>query len=82
MNYNNTSMSQASEMLLKKRKFETSTIEYVKVVLSKVSFDISLFEKELFKALSHLLPSEVTELKNWCYSNFSQDFMPVLNRVF
>lgn len=82
MNYKNTSIIQASEVLLKKRKFETTTVEYVKMVLSKVSFDVSLFEKELFKALSDLLPAEVAELKNWCYSHFSQDLVPVLNKVF
>jgi len=39
--------------------------EYTKAVLSKVSFDVNLFCKELQKALTRLLPYEITELKLW-----------------
>jgi len=37
--------------------------EYTKTVLNKVSFDVSLFCKELEKALQRLLPYEIEELK-------------------
>ncbi len=37
--------------------------EYTKTVLKKVSFDVSLFCKELEKALKRLLPYEIEELK-------------------
>jgi hypothetical protein len=37
--------------------------EYTKTVLSKVSFDSTLFCKELQKALQRLLPYEIEELK-------------------
>lgn len=37
--------------------------EYTKTVLAKVSFDSTLFCKELKKALSRLLPYEIEELK-------------------
>ena len=67
---------------IRKRKFETPMIEYVKTVLSKVSFDKSLFEKELIKAMSQLLPSEINELRNWCYAHYSKDLLSVLNRTF
>ncbi len=40
-------------------------IEYTKMILSKVSFDPSLFAKELKKAVDRLLPYEVEELKVW-----------------
>ena len=40
-------------------------LEYTKTVLKKVSFDASLFCKELEKAISRLLPKEVEELKQW-----------------
>lgn len=40
-------------------------LEYTKTVLQKVSFDVRLFSRELKKALSRLLPSEVEELKRW-----------------
>ncbi len=37
--------------------------EYTKTVLKKVSFDVTLFCKELEKALQRLLPYEIEELK-------------------
>lgn len=39
--------------------------DYTKAVLSKVSFDVNLFCKELKKALTRLLPHEIEELKLW-----------------
>lgn len=39
--------------------------DYTKSVLSKVSFDVNLFCKELKKALTRLLPHEIEELKLW-----------------
>ncbi len=40
-------------------------LDYTKTVLQKVSFDAKLFAKELKKAVSRLLPSEIEELKIW-----------------
>ena len=42
--------------------------DYTKTVLKKVSFDPSLFCKELQKALQRLLPHEIEELKIWISS--------------
>ena len=39
--------------------------EYTKVILKKVSFDVSLFCKEVEKALKRLLPHEIEELKKF-----------------
>jgi hypothetical protein len=39
--------------------------EYTKTVLQKVSFNASLFYKELEKALERLLPHEIKELTIW-----------------
>ncbi|MGB3774457.1 MAG: hypothetical protein WA951_04300 [Leeuwenhoekiella sp.] len=39
--------------------------EYTKTVLKKVSFDYSLFCKELQKAMKRLLPFEIEELRLW-----------------
>ena len=39
--------------------------EYTKTVLKKVSFDTTLFCKELEKAVGRLLPYEVEELRIW-----------------
>lgn len=38
-------------------------LEYTKTVLKKVSFDVTLFCKEVQKALTRLLPYEIEELK-------------------
>lgn len=40
-------------------------LDYTKTILQKVSFDAKLFTKELKKAISRLLPSEIEELKIW-----------------
>ena len=42
-----------------------SMLEYTKMVLQKVSFDVKLFQKELKKAIQRLLPYEIEELKHW-----------------
>jgi len=57
-------------------------IEYVKTILQKVSFSRYLFERELRKGLRLILPGEVQEFKNWCYSMFGKVHEPVLNRYF
>lgn len=40
-------------------------LEYTKEVLQKVSFDVSLFTKEVKKAVSMLLPYEIDQLKEF-----------------
>ena len=57
-------------------------LEYVKMILDKVSFDKKLFEKELKKGLKDLLPDEIKELKSWCYEKFGSLYRSVLNKVF
>ena len=46
--------------------------EYTKAVLSKVSFDVQLFRKELKKAITRLLPHEIDELAIWVDSLIKQ----------
>jgi hypothetical protein len=46
--------------------------EYTKAVLSKVSFDVRLFSKELKKAITRLLPHEIEELAIWLDSLIEQ----------
>ncbi len=43
---------------------------YTKEVLQKVSFDVKLFSKEVQKAVKHLLPHEIEELKEFVKSLF------------
>jgi len=57
-------------------------LNYVKTVLTKVSFDSRLFEKELRKAIRMLIAEEVNELKRWCYASFSKQHEAILNRCF
>ena len=39
--------------------------EFSKLVLERVSFDATLFSKELLKAVQLLLPYEIENLKDW-----------------
>jgi hypothetical protein len=57
-------------------------LEYVKTILNKVSFDRSLFEKELKKAIKLLIPAELIEFKEWCYDQFGHLYSPILNKHF
>ncbi len=52
--------------------------EYTKTVLSKVSFDVTLFCKEVKKALQRLLPYEIEELKLYIFTLIRQN--PPLNK--
>lgn len=42
--------------------------DYTKSVLERVSFDVTLFCKELEKALKTLLPYEIEQLTDWLLS--------------
>ncbi|WP_221394753.1 hypothetical protein [Dyadobacter sp. NIV53] len=59
-----------------------SMLEYIKIILQKVSFDRRLFEKELRKAIRMLMPFEVKRLRAWCYEHYSTVYLPVLNTCF
>lgn len=45
-------------------------LEYTKTVLRKVSFDLRLFKKELFKSIKYLTESELKDLENWVFQNY------------
>jgi hypothetical protein len=47
-------------------------LEFTKKILSKVSFDKSLFKKELSKSARWLSKQEVITLKIWALTTFSQ----------
>jgi hypothetical protein len=57
-------------------------LNYVKKILTKVSFDARLFEKELRKAIKALIGEDLRELKQWCYSTFGSQHEAILNRCF
>lgn len=52
--------------------------EYTKTILDKVSFDASLFCREVQKAIERLLPHEIEELRLWIISLTRQN--PELNQ--
>lgn len=42
-------------------------LDYTKSILERVSFDTTLFYKELQKAIKTLLPYEMEQLKEWLF---------------
>ncbi|WP_295181896.1 hypothetical protein [uncultured Christiangramia sp.] len=52
--------------------------EYTKTILDKVSFDPSLFCREVKKAIDRLLPHEIDELRLWILALTKQN--PELNQ--
>ena len=57
---------------------KSEMLEYTKTILKKVSFDATLFCRELEKALQRLLPYEIEELKIFINSLIMQN--PELNK--
>jgi hypothetical protein len=57
-------------------------LKYAKEILTKVSFDAQLFEKELKKAIKLLVPGEINELKQWCLEQFGKLYSTLINRCF
>ena len=57
-------------------------LKYTKEILTKVSFDAQLFEKELKKAIKLLVPGEINELKQWCLEKFGKLYSSLINRTF
>jgi hypothetical protein len=57
-------------------------LDYVKIILQKVSFNEYLFERELRKSMNSLLREDVLELKRWCYEHFSDSYLQILNQYF
>ena len=53
-------------------------LEYTKTILNKVSFDATLFCREVQKAVQRLLPYEIEELKIFVHSLIQQN--PELNQ--
>ena len=57
-------------------------LDYVKMILLKVSFNKALFEKELRKALKMIIPTDMPDFRSWCYEQFGRIYRRVLKRVF
>ena len=57
-------------------------LDYIKLILEKVSFDPFLFEKELRKNTKELIKDDFNELKDWCFKNFGTQYNHILERHF
>jgi len=57
-------------------------LEMTKTVLEKVSFDRTLFRKELEKSIKWLRKEETLLLKAWCLATFAGQFDEVVMEVF
>ena len=57
-------------------------LKYTKEILTKVSFDAQLFEKELRKAIKSLVKEEIAELEKWCYESFGNVYYALISRCF
>jgi len=56
--------------------------ELSKQILSKVSFDRSLFRKELAKSLNWIHPKEKTIFKMWVFTTFGSQYQEEIIDVF
>jgi hypothetical protein len=56
--------------------------ELSKRILEKVSFDKTLFRKELGKAVKWIKPDEKTVLKGWCLATFGHQYREEIMEVF
>jgi hypothetical protein len=57
-------------------------LEMSKTVLQKVSFDKSLFKKELIKAKKWLRKEETLLLYAWCLATFGIHYEEIIKEVF
>ncbi len=60
----------------------TPPLTYVKLILAKVSFDASIFRRELHKAVNVLMPHEIKSLEQWCYRRFGDIYGNLLDECF
>ena len=58
------------------------SLNYAKLILAKVSFDATLFRRELHKAVNVLLPHEIKSLEQWCYRRFGDMYGSLLDECF
>lgn len=58
-------------------------LELSKNILKKVSFDATLFQKELMKAITWIQNTEdLKKLREWCLNEFGRTYPAELQRAF
>ena len=56
--------------------------EMTKLVLQRVSFDSTLFKKELVKALKWLKKEEALALQAWCIATFGSQYAKLIHEAY
>ena len=59
----------------------SKNLNYYKQILKKVSFDVTLFKKELEKAFKYLTPNEQQALRRWV-NDFVSDRIELKREIF
>ena len=59
----------------------SKNLNYYKQILKKVSFDVTLFKKELEKAFNYLTPNEQQALRRWV-NDFVSDRVELQREIF
>ena len=57
-------------------------LEFCKSVLQKVSFDHSLFQKELNKSIQWVNQTEVENLRQWCLETYGNQHGLIIQQAF
>ena len=58
-------------------------LELTKKILTKVSFDAHLFQKELYKALKWITSAEeIKKFKEWCIVEFGAKYPIIIKKAF
>ena len=59
----------------------SKNLNYYKQILKKVSFDVTLFKKQLEKAFNYLTPNEQQALRRWV-NDFVSDRIELQREIF
>lgn len=58
-------------------------LELTKKILTKVSFDAHLFQKELYKALKWITSAEeIKKFQEWCINEFGAKYPIIIKKAF
>ena len=57
-------------------------LEFCKSVLQKVSFDHSLFQKELTKSIQWVNQTELENLRQWCMQTYGSQHGLIIQQAF
>ncbi len=57
-------------------------LEFCKSVLQKVSFDHTLFQKELNKSIKWINQEDAENLRQWCLNTYGNKYADIINTAF